>query len=70
MASSLLVLDWTTDWSLSVPATTMKTLSPLQAIKLVAIVAAVVSLGVWTITSHPDSAISRSIHLGAHSCIF
>ena len=47
----------------------MKTLSPLQAIKLVAIVTAVVSLGVWNITSHLDFAISRSIRLGADSYI-
>ena len=47
----------------------MKTLSPLQAIKLVAIVTAVVSFGVWNITSHLDFAISWSIRLGADSYI-
>ena len=66
-ASSLLILDWTTDWSLSIPAAIMKTLSPLQAVELVAIVTAVVSFGVWTITSHPDFTISWSVQFGADS---
>ena len=65
--SSLLILDWTTGWSLSIPAAIMKALSPLQAIELVAIVTAVVSFGVWTITSHLDFAISWSIQFGADS---
>lgn len=45
-------------WSTSIPGTIWKTLSPLQAIKLVAIVAAVVGLRLWHVPINSDLTIS------------
>ncbi len=49
-----LISCWMAGWSPSIPATIRKTLPPLQAIKLVAIVTAVVGLR----SRNSDSAIS------------